>query len=146
MLDSLAAVDVEIFLDLSGIAGILVDRNPDLAIRTGQGPREQSGRAALDVEKADLAEVEQFFVEAGPHVHTAAMDVMGEMIDVIEPRARGMRIARAQPFELVIIGRALGAVAIDEIKHAAADAPDGGNIERLPRGRDIGRLRPERQG
>src|ERR1700759_2479387 len=31
VLDTLAAIDVEIFLDLPGIAGILVDRNPNLA-------------------------------------------------------------------------------------------------------------------
>ncbi len=59
MLDALAAIGVEIFLDLPGIAGILVDRNPDLAVRAGQRAREQAGGAALDVEEADLAEVEQ---------------------------------------------------------------------------------------
>src|SRR5205807_1018123 len=104
-----------------------------------------SGRAALDVEEANLAEVEQLFVKAGPHVHTAAMDIVGEVIDVIEPRAHRMWIARAQPFELVIIGRSLGTVAIDEIKHAAADPLDGGNVERLLRRRDIGRLRTKRE-
>src|SRR5204862_2780444 len=57
VLDALTLVDVEIFLDLSGIAGVLVDRNPDLAVRTGQRTREQAGSAALDVEEADLAEV-----------------------------------------------------------------------------------------
>ena len=82
VLDALAAIDVEIFLDLAGIAGVLVDRNPDLAVGTGQRPREQAGRAALDIEKADLAEIEQPFVEAGPDIHAAAMDVMGEMIEI----------------------------------------------------------------
>ena len=145
VLDALAAIDVEIFLDLPGIAGILVDRNPDLAVRAGQRAGEQAGRAAFDVEEADLAEVEQFFVEAGPHIHPAAMDVVGEVIDVIEPGARGPRVLCAQPFELGVIGRALGAVAIDEIQQAAADALDGGNVERLLRGSHIGRLRAERE-
>ena len=131
VLDALALVDVEIFLDLPGIAGVLVDRNPDLAVRAGQRAREQAGRAALDVEEADLAEVEQFCVEAGPYIHPPAMDVVGEMVEIIEAGAGRTRVAHAEPFELGIIGRALRAVAIDEIEQAAADALDGGNVERL---------------
>ena len=42
VLDALAAIDVEIFLDLPGIAGVLVDRDPDLAVRAGQRAREQA--------------------------------------------------------------------------------------------------------
>ena len=145
MLDALAAIDAEIFLDLAGIAGILVDRNPDLAVGAGQRPREQAGRPALDIEEADLPEIEQLFVEAGPHVHPAAMDVVGEVIEIKQPGALGPRIARAQPFELGIIGRALGAVAIDEIQQAAADALDGGHVERLLRRRNIRGLGAERQ-
>src|ERR1700737_1914962 len=77
MLDALAAIDAEIFLDLAGLAGVLIDRNPDLAVRAGQRPREQAGGAALDIEKPDLPEVEQFFVEAGPDIHAAAMNIGG---------------------------------------------------------------------
>src|SRR5262249_39530437 len=95
VLDALAAIDVEIFLDLAGLAGILVDRNPDLAVGAGQRPREQTRCAALDVEEPDLAEVEQLRVEAGPDIHAPAMDVVGEMIDIIEPGAGGSGIARA---------------------------------------------------
>src|SRR6266702_1365413 len=82
VLDSFAAVNVEILLDLPGIAGVLVDGNPDLAVRAGQRAGEQTRRPSLDVEEADLAEVEQFFVESGPDIHAAAMDVMGEMIKI----------------------------------------------------------------
>src|SRR5262249_46456438 len=114
-----------------GIAGVLVDRNPDLAVWAGQRAREQAGGAALDVEEADLAEIEQLGVEAGPHIHAPAMDVVGEVIDVIEARARRPGVAPAEPFELGIIGRALRAVAIDKIKYAAADPLDGGDVERL---------------
>ena len=64
---------------------------------------------------------------------------------IIQPRARGPRIAHAKPFELGVIGRALGAIAIDEIEQTAADALDGGNVERLLRRRNIGGLRAERQ-
>ena len=145
MLDALAAIDVEILLDLAGIAGVLVDRNPDLAVRAGQGAGEQAGGAALDIEEADLPEVEQFFVEAGPDIHPAAMDVVGEVIEIEQPGALGPRVLRAQPLELGIIGRALGAVAVDEIQQAAADALDGGNVERLLRRGNIRGLRAERQ-
>src|SRR4029079_3312941 len=98
---------------------------------------EQARRAALDVEETDLAEVEQFCVEAGPDLHAAAMDVVGEMIDVEHHGARGTRIFGPEPLELALIRRAFGAVAIDEIQEAAADALDGGNIEGLLRGRNI---------
>src|SRR5882757_5520860 len=64
VLDALAAVDVEVFLDLTGIAGILVDRDPDLAVGTGQRPRKQAGGATLDIEKANLPEIEKLLVEA----------------------------------------------------------------------------------
>ena len=71
------------------------------------------------------------------------MDVVGEVIDVIEPRAFRPRVAGAEPLELV--RRTLGAVAIDEIEQAAADTLDGGNVERLLRRRNVGRFRAERQ-
>src|SRR6201999_4365715 len=98
VLDALAAIDVEIFLDLAGRAGVLVDRNPDLAVGAGQRAGEQAGGAALDVEKSDLAEVEQLCVKAGPDIHPPAMDVVGEMIDVIEPGAGRPWIAPTCPF------------------------------------------------
>jgi hypothetical protein len=41
VLDALAAIDAEI-LDLAGPARVLVDRNPDFSIGTGQRPREQA--------------------------------------------------------------------------------------------------------
>src|SRR3954462_4938446 len=145
VLDALTAIDVEILLDLPGIAGVLVDRNPDLAVRTGQRARKQAGRAAFDVEETDLAKIEQLFVEAGPHIHAAAMDVVGEGVDVIKPGPCGTRVPGAKPFELDVVGRSLGAVTIDEIEHTAADALDGGNIERLLRGRNISGLRTKRE-
>src|SRR6185437_13329516 len=97
VLDAFAAIDVEIFLDLAGIAGILVDRNPDLAVRAGQRPREQAGSATLDVEIANLAEVEEFFVETRPDVHSPAMDVVGEVIDIEQADAGWLRIVSAEP-------------------------------------------------
>src|ERR1700676_4899663 len=97
VLDALAAIDAEIFLDLAGLSGVLIDRNPDLAVGTGQRPREQAGGAALDIEKPDLAEIEQFFVESSPDIHAAAMDVVGEMIEIEQPGALGAGIFGAEP-------------------------------------------------
>src|SRR5665213_1151256 len=59
VLDALAVIYAKILLDLTGLSGVLVDRNPDLAVWAGQRPREQAGGAALDIEEANLAEIEQ---------------------------------------------------------------------------------------
>src|SRR6202000_1628894 len=112
VLDAFAAIDVEIFLDLAGIAGILVDRNPDLAVRAGQRAREQAGSAPFNVEITNLAEVEELFIEAGPDIHPAAMDVVGEVIDIIKPDTRWPRIIGAEPIKLQVVSRTLGAVAL----------------------------------
>src|ERR1700678_2446559 len=103
MLNALAAIDVEIFLDLAGIAGVLVDRDPNLAVGAGKRPREQAGGAALDIETATLPEVEQSFIEVGPEVHAAAMDVVGEVIQIAPPGAFAQWIARAEPVELGVV-------------------------------------------
>src|SRR6476659_4592436 len=100
VLDALAAIAIQIFLDLAGLASVLVDRNPDLAVGAGQRAREQAGGATLDVEEADLAEVEQLLVEARPHIHAAAMDVVGEVIEIEQAGADRLGIAGAQPLEL----------------------------------------------
>ena len=86
---------------------------------------------ALDVEETDLAEVEQPGIEAEPLVHVAAIDVVGEVVEVIEADAFRLGIGRAEPVEFAVVGRAHGAVLVDEIDERAADALDGGNLERL---------------
>src|ERR1700733_5758098 len=116
MLNALAAIDVEIFLDLAGIAGVLVDRDPYLAIGAGQRPREQAGGAALDIEKANLPEIEQSLIEAGPDVHAAAMDVVGEVIQIRQPGAFGPWIARAEPVELGVGATSAGSAPSDSAR------------------------------
>lgn len=56
---------------------------------------------------------------------------MGQMVEVIKAHAFRSRIGRAYPVELVGIGRAFAAVAIDEIDERASDAADGGSRESL---------------
>src|SRR5258708_2354458 len=143
MLDAPAAIELQIFLDLAGVAGVLVDRDPDFSIGAGQRPREQTRRAAFDIEETNLTEVEQFCVKSGPDIHAAAMDVVGEVIEIIKPGAFGTGIFGAQPLELGFVSRALGAIAVDEIKQTAADAFDGGHIERLLHGRNVGGFPPQ---
>ena len=72
----------QVFLDLRFVVLRLVDRDADLAAGAGQRAREQAGLLAFDVEVADLAEVEQRLVEAGPLVHVAAMHVVRQVVDL----------------------------------------------------------------
>ena len=54
VLDALALVVVQEFLDLRFVVLALVERNADLAVGAGHGLGEQAGDLALDVEVADL--------------------------------------------------------------------------------------------
>src|ERR1700684_2614933 len=87
MLDTLALVVVQEFLDLRLVVLALIKRYADLAVRTGHRFGEQPGGLALDVEISDLAEIEHPLVEARPGLHVAAADVVGQMIDISEPGA-----------------------------------------------------------
>src|SRR5207237_769599 len=72
VLDPLAVILAQVFLDLTLVVLRFVDRDADQAAGTGQGAREESRAFALDVEVADLAEVEQSLVEARPYVRGPA--------------------------------------------------------------------------
>src|SRR5262249_42224161 len=63
VLNALAVILVQVFLDLALVVRRFVDRNADLAIRTGQRLGEQTGELAFDVEVADLPEIEQALIE-----------------------------------------------------------------------------------
>ena len=66
----------------------------------------QAGQLALDVEVADLAEIEEPLVEVGPLVHAAAMDVVGQVVDVGEADARGLRVDARPGREIDVVDRA----------------------------------------
>jgi hypothetical protein len=89
VLDALALVFLQVFLDLALLAGILVDGDADLPVRARHGAGVEAGELPLDVEVADLPEVEEPLVEAGPLVHAAAMHVVRQVVDVPEARALG---------------------------------------------------------
>ena len=131
MLNALALILMQIFLDLAFVVGGFVDRYADLAARARQGPREKAGLFSFDVEIADLPEIEEILVEAIPAVHIAAEDIIGQMIKVVYAAADRPRIFLADPIKGVRIGRTFIAIAVDEIDEAAAYAFDRRDVERL---------------
>ena len=135
---------LQVFLDLRLVVLRLVDRDADLAARAGHGAAEQAGLLALDVEVADLAEVEQLLVEAGPLVHVAARDVVRQVIDVRES-GPGIAVHAAGALhgqEVDVIDRAL-AVPVDQVDETAADAFDGRDLQLHRTDTVLHRLRAE---
>ena len=129
VLDALAVIGGEIFLDLRLVVGAFVDRDADLAARAGHRLGLQPGQLALDVEVADLAEIEEPLVEARPFIHAAAMNVVGQVIDVGEADALRIVIDPRQEFEIDVVDAALLAVAVDQVDQRIADALDRRDVE-----------------
>ena len=88
----------------------------------------QAGELALDVEEADLAEVEELAVEVEPGVHVAAMDVVGQVVEIVETHAPGL--GGGNPVELGVVG-VCAAILVGEIDQGAADPENGGQVEGL---------------
>src|SRR6185503_16124308 len=126
VLDALAAVFAQVFLDLRLVVLRFVDGNTDLAAGTGERTRNEAGLLAFDVEVADFAEIEQPFVELAPLVHVAAVHVVREVIDLPEPGL--LQRLYLDGLEIDVVDRPV-AVAVHEVDQRAADADDGGNVE-----------------
>src|SRR5579864_2228194 len=128
VLNALTVICREIFGDLRLVVGALVDGNANLAAwarhRLGAQPRE----LALDIEIADLAEVEEVFVELGPESHAAPMHIVRQVIDRDEPDTPGLGLGAGDGNEIDIVDRMV-TIAIDQIDQAAADPLDRGNVE-----------------
>ena len=133
VLDALAAVVDQVFLDLALVVGALVDRDADLAAGARHRLALEAGQLALDVEVADLAEVEQPLVEARPLVHPAAMHVVRQVVDVGEAGAGRVLVDAGQRHEVDVVDRHAGAVvrriAVDEVDQRVADALDRRDVE-----------------
>jgi hypothetical protein len=125
-LDALAVIGLKILGDLRFVVGALVDRDADPPIGAGHRLRLEPGQLALDVEVADLAEIEEALVKFRPQLHASAMDVVGQVIDTSQPDPRHSAIFQGR--EVDIVDRPL-AVSVDEIDQAAADPFDGGDVE-----------------
>ena len=82
VLDAFAVVRVKVFLDLGAVVRRFVDRDANAPAGAGHRLGFEAGELALDVEIADLAEIEQPLVELGPFRHAAAVHVVREVIDI----------------------------------------------------------------
>src|SRR5713101_7955482 len=131
MLDAFALILPQKFFDLGFFVGRLVDRNANASAWTRQCPREQAGELALDVEEANLPEVEQFRVEGEPLVHVAALHVVGQVIEIVKARSLRPRITLAGPFEFRGVRRIPGSVAVDEVQERIANSFDRGRLQGL---------------
>src|SRR3546814_6453154 len=81
ILDALALIVADEFLDLRILVLAFVQGNADRAVGGDHRLAEQPRRLALDVEIFLLLEAEQLGVEARPGSHLAAPDVVREMIE-----------------------------------------------------------------
>ena len=116
MLNALALVAAQVFLDLALVVGAFVNRDADLAAGRGQGAAGQAGMFALDVEEADFTEGEGICIEPIPGVHVAANDVMGQVVEIVKADPLGAWVGGAQPLKLGRIGAALVTIGIDQIQ------------------------------
>ena len=82
----------------------------------------------MNVEKADLAEIEQVTIETEPDIHVAAEDVVGQMIQIM--KADPARVSFVKPAKLGVVG-AVVAILVDEIDQRTADAVDRWDIHDL---------------
>eukprot|EP01092_Planopodium_desertum_P006740 TRINITY_DN27644_c0_g1_i1.p1 TRINITY_DN27644_c0_g1~~TRINITY_DN27644_c0_g1_i1.p1 ORF type:complete len:612 (-),score=250.58 TRINITY_DN27644_c0_g1_i1:79-1914(-) len=131
VLDALALVRVQVLVDLALRVGRFVQRNAHDAVRRGHRLGHQAGLQALDVEVADLAEVEQALVVVRPLLHVAEVQVVGQVVD--EGQAEALRAQLGAGDQLVVaIEDAAGiAVAVHQVQHAVADALDDRGVDRL---------------
>ncbi len=128
VLDAFAMIGREILRDLRLVVGALVDGDADPAAGAGHRLGAQPRELALDVEIADLTEVEEVLVELGPKRHAALVHVVGEVIDAGESHALGRGVGAGQRHEIDVVDRVV-AVAVDQIEDAAADSLDRGDVE-----------------
>src|SRR5688572_21761761 len=140
VLDAFAMIEVEVLLDLPRfLAAFLVDRDADLAAGAGHRLRLHARDLALDVEVADLAEIEQALVELGPFLHAPLVHVVREVVDVGEAVALGIEFSARERLEIDVIetdiadvarlGAGFAAPAVDEVDQRIADALDRRDVE-----------------
>src|SRR5471032_1406002 len=139
VLAAFAVVLVEVLRYLRFVVRRLVDRKAHLAARGRHGFRFQAGQLAFDVEIAHFAEVEHLLVEVGPFLHAAAMDVVGQVVDIgqamadrIGLRARDgdeVHVVDADVADGALLAAVLALPAVDQVDQRIADALDGGDVQ-----------------
>src|SRR5579862_611172 len=145
VLDALAVELHEELLDLTraALGGLFIEWNADQAVWSAHCARGESRVLPLDVEVADLAEVEDLLVEGGPETHPAPVDVVGQVIDHLQTVAIGSALDAGQELEVDVVDRFAVLAAIDQVKRCAADALDGRESQLHGAGRQIDRLGTE---
>lgn len=121
----------QVLFNLGLVVGGFVDGNANFAARGGHGAGMEPGQLALDIEVADFAKVADPLVEIGPDIHVAALHVVGQVVNLIQPciHLGHARLPVRIEDEIHIIDGALVAVAVDKREGALADAVDGGDVE-----------------
>ena len=147
VLNALAVVCHQEFFDLPGaLGGFLIQGNANFAVRRGQCLGQQARVFTLDVEITNLPKIENRFVEIGPVLHAAAIDVVRQMIDSSEPASLGVPVHALEELEIDVVDRIAFLVSIDEIQRCAANAFDGRQTQLHRTGRDVEWLCTELQG
>ncbi len=124
MLDALALVGIEVFVDLALRVGGLVERDAYDAVRRGHRLGHQAGLGTLDVEVADLAEVEQALVVVRPLLHVAQVQVVGQVVDEGQAEADRVLLSAFDRLVVGVVDAAVGAITVHQVQHAVADALD----------------------
>ena len=130
VLDALAVVLAQVFVDLALVVGGLVERDAHDAVRRGHCLGHQAGLGALDVEVADLAEVEQALVVVRPLLHVAHEQVVGQVVDEGQAKPHRVLVHVLQRRE---VGIQVVVAVIDQVEHAVADAGDHRGVDRTLR-------------
>src|SRR5690606_38288396 len=126
VLDALALVLAQVLVDLALLVAGLVQRDADDAVRGSHGLGQQAGLGALDVEVADLAEVEQLLVVVRPLLHVAQEQVVGQVVD--EGQAETLRVL-LDARDRLVVGVDVVAAVVDQVEHAVADALDHREVD-----------------
>src|SRR5260370_1289981 len=87
--------------------------------------------------------MEGLSIELVPGIHVAAPDVVRQVVEIIESDAKRVWIDFADPVEISTVGRALGAIGVDEIEQRAAGPNHGRHVQCLVGARVFGRTEVE---
>src|SRR5690606_28448271 len=86
VLDTFAVERAQEFVDLPAAGpSLLVQRDADLAVGRSHRLAGEAGIFALDIEIADFAETGEPLVEIGPVGHAPTVDIVGQVIDRVQP-------------------------------------------------------------
>ena len=143
----LNAFAVELEQKLLNLAAALlrffVQRNAYLAVGRGHGARRQAGVFALNIEVANLAEIEQLFIKPAPERHAAPVHVVRQVVNQRQAVAHRVAVYAVQKNKINVVDRLAFFKAVNQVQRRAADALDGGQVQLHRAGLDFNRLRAE---